>query len=263
MKSIKNIFYITIISILYTSCTDCTEINDVESETNSSPVICLETSDPISKILQECNQIHGGSTMSVCEWITLNDTLKLNDDWAAWLPSYCNSIGDSLTFINSQGDETFFTLESKSNSYYNAPYFDLQHDFCPDGNWIVYCRTVEDASITLKAEILDIDLSVRIQPNFSYLNEIDDPRLVLTIRHDIPFDFVSHLIANVVPSVNSSGPPSHTFIEEKDFGDSAFYNLHTYQNPITDLAVKMYYNKEFGIVAFEDYDGIEWRLKIE
>lgn len=167
----------------------------------------------------------------------------------------------SVTFVDSAGNEMVFPITAFTKKTLHGCLY--RYDVYAQGDTVKYCYTTEYDSYSLKNEANNLYFSVKLEahpyhadPESGKVADVLNIFLRDTIEIGKSYQVYYQTIAQrsfpqqydgntVYPQINFWG---------RDFSNVAITNFST---PYRLL----YYNQEFGIVAFTDHNGKLWRFK--
>ncbi len=211
-------------------------------------------------------QCYFDSTRS-CELVDVQEFFPFSDDNKEWLKTFCLNDFDRIFFHDEDGNETFLEI---SRNDYSTTRTTIQSGACqtnPD-QLKTYCIRTERASVEIRVPIasLSFNLSIRNIFDVDEFGKIE-PSIVLEA---ITFEFSnvpgeSKFINHLGILTDSESQFAQEFFPKIDILGKTFTNVYSSENgnifvPSDPDALKIFYNKEFGIVSFIDNNATQWVL---
>jgi len=169
----------------------------------------------------------------------------------------------SVTFENGQGNELVFQKSASAAQY--ATQWSEPCEDNPDKS-MLYCASNEEATAILVNDSLKLEFRIMLivdtRDEDNPLNDRD--RLFITIPKTADFGTYYTLVlsyyikkGNIYESFN----PRYTFEEEFELNGKTYQDVTYYIPPENSNQMEIYYNEQWGIIAFRDNRGVLWTLK--
>lgn len=238
--------------MLITSCCDDDGIQEFEFPD------CSVGDDLVDNTTDRCSNYLWDST-EFCEIIVVNEHYLLPMNHREWMPYYCLNVGDAIPYINSVNEETYLVVENLDRGLYSGGFNGFDDCGLNDGRHRIYCVNWEIMSTQLSSELLGHDFQIKLEVEFNRPFEIPlRTGAILNIRGNN----ISHFTAFVEPGdLENIQAENFIFDEEIELLGEVFLDVHTFKNVVQDSFVQFYYNKEFGVIGFVDYNNELWKLK--
>ena len=161
-----------------------------------------------------------------------------------------------LVFINERGEETVFAV--------GEPEFISEEGTFMDGDSITFCLNIESFTTNLVSNNgLEFTVIVESKPYYPEIKTMPSADVLKVFYNDaanIKND--RRLVFRKVLDIKDYPAPLYTTTSTTDeifFIDTEFQNVEftAFNSPI----IKMYYNDNMGIVAYEDEQTVLWQLK--
>ena len=223
---------------------------------------CLGDAAPSSNQF-DCDNIP--TYLEICEAEFVGD-FSLAEESRSFIQQFCRNIGDVETYVNSNGEKMELTVSSKS--------FIQSHSV---RNTFISC---ENDSTKFKGACFNFELGM-----VNLVSEPDSLKLIIQLKTALSKDdYSGEKIGDMVEILRRNGPNAYVVdfsvvVNERSigYGRTDFQeNLgavellgQTHNDVISSSAhlnfpntgaFKYYYNKWNGLVAFEDSDGMLWRI---
>ena len=219
---------------------------------------CFKDMVPIS-FIQGCNF---DSTFH-CELTEYQDEIPISDEDREWLKTFCLNDFDKIFFHDEDGNETYLEIAEKR---FLTTYRTVGIDTCADGRFNAFCVKTEQANVEIRVPVASMTFNLVIRNN---LNVEENEKIVSNVMIEAysivssiqSTKFINHL--NIIPDFDNSF--LQEFFPEIDILDKTFEEVYTSSDtniiiPSNPDALKIFYNKEFGIVSFIDNNGTQWVL---
>lgn len=196
-----------------------------------------------------------------CEIRNIGDFL-LDDSSKEFMIDYCKLPDDLINFQNDQGETIHFILDSKSYRKKSALYTSREYcnldSIAPTG----LCFSGEFLEMVLRSDgaVIELRLMVELLPEFSDNNQGQVGEYFSISRRLGVNSFTKNFSALINQKTLSS---SENFNIEKleRFTINETNYLDVYSNNIENTInpdFKYYVNREYGLFAFQDTDGVLW-----
>ncbi len=167
----------------------------------------------------------------------------------------------SATFIDSIGNELTFPIESSIGSNFEGCLW--KYDVYQPGDAVQYCYKSQNDNYWLRNDARNLDINITLEPRPFY----SDPEsgklkdvLTVTIRSDVQPNVSHQIFHQTIDFRTNSGVADNNIIYPQiTFWGKEFFNA--YRTNLTTPYRLLYYNQEFGIIAFTDHSGKLWRFK--
>ena len=251
-----NRYFLLLISLVLFSCSKNGDSTLTKNQAFSAE--CLKSAEPMN-FDQTC---YFDSTYH-CDLIEYPDEIPISDENREWLKAFCLNDFDRIFFHDEDGNETYLEIAEKR---FMTMRQNIGIDTCAGERLSVYCVKTEFANVEIRVPIASMTINLGIRNNF---NVQDNGKIISSVVVEAytldasiqPVRYISHL--NVIPEFDNS--LLQEFSPEMDILDKTFEEVYTSNNtnlfvsPNPD-ALKIFYNKEFGIVSFIDNNGTQWVL---
>ncbi len=250
----KSYFYLLLLAVFF-SCSD----DDPETSNLSQRLMCLEDERDILLPEPECDNL--STSAFFCELIEVGE-FDLLDSSKEFMPYACEDTGTTYTYQNPEGD--LLTLEQTAFSFIKTSSTLLINDSCENDtiNNKGLCIIGENIFVSLRSDIspLQIQIRLKVLPDFDISNlggvgdflEITRKTGQNAFRRDIQL-LLDQRTLNFEPS------PLQEFYDTIILNGQEFNNVFSQDiSVITSPTYKYYYNKESGLVGFEDLFGVIW-----
>ncbi|MFK7904521.1 MAG: hypothetical protein AB8B69_05330 [Chitinophagales bacterium] len=200
-----------------------------------------------------------------CEVIIVENVIRLSEGAKMWLPFYCYEVGEKIYYSNEQGNETFLSVKRKSYGRISTGHEEV--GTCRDSTDRnkIYCVDGEYANITLSSDLLGLE------PIISIKGEIKQPFSIDSIKTGTSLEIYTirrtDSSAIITPHFNLTIENEDLMIEsnikyypEIEILGKYFFYVYSQKFDFFSVRIKIYYNKEFGLVSFVDKTGVQWRL---
>lgn len=223
---------------------------------------CLKDEMPFDIGPSQC----GFDTSFFCEVIEVQEPYFLSDEDKEWLKAYCLNDFDKIFFHDEEGNETY--LEASSHRYSTITTNALGNGCVDDPEKSkTYCIKSDNARVEFRVPIAALSFELSIRNNFS-VDEFEtiEPSLYIeavTYNFSNPDNF--RIINHFGASVDDNRRSFQIFFPEIDILGRTFKEVYSSNDtnvfpPIDPDALKIFYNKEFGIVSFIDNNNTQWVL---
>lgn len=223
---------------------------------NSSPSMGVSPID-VNGSVANCNTQFPIDTSRWCEIIP-KETLLLEEEAKCWVPQYQFDIGQSFTYNNAAGQSITLTLTDKAHLLGNRIYTSERCETNANKRK-GHCYESELFYITLKDATNKIEYYIEMRATkiqFADTTEINTPELLIM----------------AVLSNNARGAllwdkefdKTETLYQLTEFSEEITLLNRTFENVICNgrpVVNKAYYNKEFGLLGFEDDEEVLWVLQ--
>lgn len=197
-----------------------------------------------------------------CEVIIVEDVIRLSEDSKMWLPFYCYEVGEKIYYSDEQSNETFFSIERKNYSRLSAGYHNFETCLDSTNRKKLYCIDNEYASVTISSELLELE------PTISVKSEIKLPFSIDSIKTGTSLEIRTlDSSGTITPHFNLTIEKEESMINsnikyysEIEILGKHFFEVYSQKFDFFGGRIKIYYNKEYGIVSFVDETGVQWRL---
>ncbi len=251
-----NRYLLLLISLILFSCSKKEEAPLSKNQVLSAE--CLKSAEPIS-FDPTC---YFDSTYH-CELIEYQNEIPISDENKEWLKAFCLNDFDRIFFHDEDGNETYLEIAEKR---YMKMRQNIGVDTCAGERLSVYCVKTERASVEIRVPIASMTINLGIRNN---LNVEENRKIVSNVVIEAysivssiqSTQFINHF--NIIPDFDNSF--LQEFFPEIDILDKTFEEVYTSSDtniilPSNPDALKIFYNKEFGIVSFIDNNGTQWVL---
>ena len=223
---------------------------------------CLKDEMPLDNGLNQCSL----DTSFSCEVIEVQEPHFLSDEDKDWLKAYCLNDFDKIFFHDEDGNETYLEV---SMHRYNTVTTTAFGNRCVDDpeKLKAYCIKTDNATVEFRVPIAALSFEMRIRKNFNVDEfEIIEPSLYIEA---VTFDFADpdkfKIINHFGALVDEELLGFQRFFPEIDILGKTFKEVYSSNEtnvlfPIDPDALKIFYNKEFGIVSFIDNNNTQWVL---
>ncbi|MEZ4955403.1 MAG: hypothetical protein R2825_17715 [Saprospiraceae bacterium] len=251
------IFYFALAFHLFISCS-----ND-EDATPFFELSCLGT--PIeSNNLMVCDSFV--LSPQQCDVVHVGD-YKLAKDSRSYLNQYCLEIGDKEVFVNSNGDKLYMEVYAKNFTKTIAArntFINCDNDTT---KFITACYGNEYAQFNMRSADSKIDLLIRLRTSLSTEDPLsgkaaDYIEILQRTANNLFLQEFSIIINerdigfNQEPSQENLGTIE---LLGESFENVLSYNISAFTDP---KPFKYYYNQTIGLIAFQDSEGVLWRLEL-
>lgn len=225
---------------------------------------CLKEATSIDLSLSKCPF---DTSNYICEVIEIQEFFPLENDEKEWLKTFCLDDFSKIFFHDSLGNETFIEITENSFNSVNANALFGECDNQPRRSKS-YCFKAEVAYSQIRIPIASMSFRLGIS-NFFSVNqegEITSKLIIDAYTFENSFDIIGEKnFSHLVFAPEDRIALGHEIFPELTIIDKTFENVHSSNdnnqlNPRNPNALKIFYNKEFGIVSFIDKDGIQWVL---
>jgi len=249
----KVLILILVATIINSSCSNDNGLNTDHIQTE-----CIIESIPedFSSISCEESPV---DTSIYCEIILVDKVFELTVDERKWIPYYCCELGEKIYFEDIEGNETGFVLEEKNRGIYTAGFNGFDDCDSLNEKHRVYCVNREVISIEFYSDLLRHELGIKLEVEFDRPFELPlETGVILEIRGNK----INHLTAFVEEGdLNDINAENLIYHDEFELLGENFSNVHTYRNVVDNDFVEIFYNKEFGLIGFKDYNETLWKMK--
>ncbi len=167
----------------------------------------------------------------------------------------------SAIFLDSVGNELTFPISPFVNSNFEGCYW--KYDVYQTGDTVQYCYKSQGDNYWLRNDTQSLHIQVRLEPRPYY----DDPEsgkvkdvLDISMRSDVQPNVSHQIFHQTMDDRNNPGPADNNIVYPQiTFWGREFFNA--YRTNLTTPYRLLYYNQEFGIIAFIDHSGKLWRFK--
>ena len=213
--------------------------------------------------LQQC-VLPPGDT-SWCELIDIDDVWFLNEDSKAWLPQYCLDEGNNVQYRNELGQQLEFSV-TRQNAITRTGHngFDQCASDSTKAYW--YCSKSETLSVSLTNADLDIRFNIIIGKEVERPIQQDyrlGDAIEIWLWQNSPFN-IEQLFHHVVEQgdLDYTAPINLEYFESLELGGYTFSEVYSmYFTSPFEKDYQVYYNKSFGLIAFNDPDDHTWVLQ--
>ena len=199
-----------------------------------------------------------------CEQIVSQDFIPISDDDREWLKLFCLDNFDRIYFHDENDNETYLEI---SNKRFLTTFNNVGMGSCNDGRLKVTCVETEFANVEIRVPAASMTINVGIRNNFDVLPNGKIESFVAVEAYTFNStaqqsnQFIYHL--NAIPEFGAG--LAQEFFPEIEILGKTFEEVYTSDdsNPIITRnpdALKIFYNKEFGIVSFVDNNATQWVL---
>jgi hypothetical protein len=246
------------ISVFILSCAKIAD--DQEVDWNELIINC----DPSEYEINEfsyCDTMVDYNPSFICGYINLGEVFLLTETRRH--SKYMCSLMQTVTFENEKGNELVFQ-KTASAAQYATQWSETCEDF-PDKS-LIYCASNEEATAILINDSLELEFRIMlIVDNRDENNPRDDrDRLFITIPKTADFGVYYTLVlsyyikrGNIYESFNER----YIFEEEFELNGKSYQNVTYFIPPQNSKQMEIYYNEQWGIIAFRDEKGALWTLK--
>jgi hypothetical protein len=172
-----------------------------------------------------------------------------------YLPQSCLEIGDKLFFENEEGAYLPFVITSKDHAMVRSTYASIP----PCGSMPQYCFRSEYYSLEMKSDDskYHLEITLEVYVRGSPLQWIQ--RDGMYIRDHKLSSLASIFYLSLYGQVSSA----NEFYPTYQHGGRVFYDVYSVEPPNNDdNAIKIFYNSDYGMVAFIDGENMHWTLVI-
>lgn len=217
------------------------EINDLETETCETDSITSE---------------------GICDFHYIG-SYTLPDESIQYLPQYCCELNTLIEYKNSEGEIIEFKLTDKDYLRKKSGY--KASDWCEDGSLRRkgICLSHDEVFIEMHAVDLALELLICVKtvPDVSYL---EDPKIgdILEVYKNDPhrtgdFDFLSIINQR---TLNNGKFSLEEHFENIELNGETFNDVISNKVPEYYDKFRYYFNKDKGMIGFEDDDGVLWTI---
>lgn len=251
-----NRYLLLLVSLILFSCS-----KDEDSTLSKNQVLSAEC----FKDIVPTGFSQGCSSDSIyhCEVTEYQDEIPISNEDREWLKIFCLNDFDKIYFHDEEGNETFLEIAEKR---FLTMYRTVGIDTCADGRFRAFCVKTEQAQVEIRVPIASTTFNLGIRNNLNVQENGDIVSNVMIEAYTINSFlqstlFINHL--NVIPEAEFSF--GQEFFSEIEILDKTFNNVYTSNDSNLLIsrhpdAIKIFYNKEFGIVSFIDNNGTQWVL---
>ncbi len=205
-----------------------------------------------------------------CSKTVIEEVFKLSAEDKRWLPYYCCEILDQITYVSASGNQTMLQVLDKNYGIVGHGKSIQKNCSEEPEKKHLYCLFSESAGVRLEFPLIEKTISVNLNIDFLYNPETDELQSGTIIKiNSIQFlnpDITSFNNTTYLrTTINQGTLPERNysnieFYEEIELANKTFQDVHSYTNFNDSTAIKMYYNRDLGIVGFEETSGKQWRL---
>jgi hypothetical protein len=167
----------------------------------------------------------------------------------------------SVTFVDSAGNELVFPIDIFANKTSHGCYW--KYDVHEPGDTVKYCYKSKYDSYRLKNEANNLYLRVHLEAA-PYFGDPESGKVAdvlnVSMRDAVETNIYRQIFYQTIDQRSHPEPfDDNTIYPQITFWGRDFSNVSktNFSTPYRLL----YYNQEFGIVAFTDHDGKLWRFK--
>lgn len=173
---------------------------------------------------------------------------------------YVNQSG--IIFVDTFGTEVFFSVEEEDIFESNGSNY-YRYDVFEEGDTVVYEFNTEIKTFNLESTALGMQFRLRLRA-MPYYADPESEAVADVMEVSLPFlnspNFSSQIVFR--HEVDTRSYPTsfnNEPIPEIEIFDRTFTEViwNDYTNPISQV----YFNFEYGIVSFTDYQGKQWRFE--
>lgn len=252
-------YQLFVILIFFIACTkESTEFNlKAEFCLDTTPSLGISPNDIDSDFTTKCNGDFTIDSSNFCEVIQ-KETLLLENTAKCWIPQYQYDIGKIFTYNNASGQSINLRLSNKGHLLVNRI---TEGERCEldSTKRVGHCNEIELYYISLIDSENEIEYYIEMRTRMIPFDDIDifSPELLIVavlsqndargaLLYDKEFDATELLYM-------------HTeFSENKTLLNRTFSNVICNARPIVN---KAYYNKEIGLLGFEDDSEVLWVIE--
>jgi len=173
---------------------------------------------------------------------------------------YVNQSG--IVFVDTFGTEVFFSVEEEDIFESNGSNY-YRYDVFEEGDTVVYEFNTEIKTFNLESTALGMQFRLRLRA-MPYYADPESEAVADVMEISLPFLNSSSFSSQIVfrHEVDTRSYPTsfnNEPIPEIEIFDRTFTEViwNDYTNPISQV----YFNFEYGIVSFTDYQGKQWRFE--
>lgn len=248
------LIYVLIVSVL-SIIVGCSDDQDILTEKYDH---CLPPVRSILDGIDNCSAIINIPNADACDFEKFSE-YQLSDKTKSYMSLFCLSIGDTLTYKSNQDKIAHFVIDNQN--YQTIRTWARTDEKChPDSSFYIHlCYDSELASVQMKS----LDLELGIWMNCRVVLSHNDP------RSEKIYDVLS--ISNTGSGIGmryviDQRPFDSDFNDPNEFYNSLILNGIEYYDVVVsedanEFHYKYYFNKEYGIVGFENQEGKLWTLR--
>jgi hypothetical protein len=247
-----------LITLFFLSCAKIAD--DREVDWNDLIVNCVPSEYEI-KEFSYCDTTINYNPSFICGYINQGKVFLLNETRGH--SKYMCTLMRSVTFENGQGNELVF-----QKTAYAAQYATQWSEPCEDNSdkSMLYCASNEEATAILINDSMRLEFRIMLIVDN---RDEDNPqnnrdRLFITIPKTADFGTYYTLVlsyyikrGNLYESFN----PRYIFEEEFELNGKSYQDVTYYIPPENSNQMEIYYNEQWGIIAFRDNKHTLWTLK--
>lgn len=210
--------------------------------------------------LSSCN-LDDGTDVDPVEGLPTIDigSYSLLPESIAQIP-YVNQSG--IIFVDTFGTEVFFSIEEEDVFESSAANY-YKYDVFEEGDTVVYEFNTEIKTFNLESTALGMQFRLRLRA-MPYYGDPESEAVADVMEISLPVPNSPNFSSQQVfrHEVNTRSYPTsfnNEPIPEIEIFDRTFTEViwNDYANPISQV----YFNFEYGIVSFTDYQGKQWRFE--
>ncbi|MEO1260662.1 MAG: hypothetical protein AAFZ15_17830 [Bacteroidota bacterium] len=253
----RKIFFLFLLASSFFAC------DDEEDVITFFELSCLgDASPPINQL--DCDDIP--SSTQICEAGYVGE-FSLEEESRSFIPQFCRNIGDVETYVNGAGDTKELTVSNKSFFQSRS----VRNTFVPCENdssqYQGACFNFELGMLTLVSEPDSLELTIQLKTVLSkddYSGEKFGDVVEILRKKGLNTFIIDF---SVVVNERTLGYPTTQY--QENLGEVVLIGAShvdvisssAYLNFPNSGSLRYYYNKWKGLVAFEDADGVLWRLE--
>ncbi len=252
----KNTFFFFFFFFLFYGC------SDDEMGTPLNELSCLgDASTPI--VQSDCDNFP--LNPQICESVYVGD-YTLEEESRKFLPQFCRGIGDRDIYVNANGEKV--EMEVVLKNFINT--HSLRNTFMPCENDstknIGACIGLEAALMKMRSLDSTIELNLQLHTKLSsgdpLSGKVADYVEISRAAGNNTFVLDFSVIVNERDVGNDPSPFQENLgaidLLGESFDDVISSDISFFNDP---KPFKYYYNWEVGLIAFQDSDGVLWRIQ--
>lgn len=238
---------------------NCNTDNAMEGNVDLFPMNCLQDPEPKASFLkEECDtDLDSIDSTIFCEIISVGEA-SLSDRTKEFLPFYCLETGMIIEYINDVGEILAFTLKQKD--YFVNDLISVAKIQCEDEKVIGYCLKTEFAKIYMETEDnIGLLIELNTRPDIFDVKAENYGDILTIVRNP----GVVEMSVIIDPRSLSHNIDTQEFYTQLTVGGNLYNEVFSHDISSSQIdTYKYYYNKDFGLFAFEDEREVTWVLKM-